>query len=134
MGVEKTAISSPLGTSHQNRSFPGDIGYFVSLRLYSTSQVEHRTKAFESAVIFDQLWDAANFCEVVFSDHAVHDHVVICMKYPVRGPSPIAVHGPIGSQRDFFAPFEDRYFTTQRSTITGPSPIAAHAPTTVHGS
>ena len=56
------------------------------------------------------------------------------MKYPVRGPSPIAVHGPIAVHSAFFfAPFLDRYFTTQWSTIRGPSPIAVHAPITVHG-
>ena len=50
------------------------------------------------------------------------------MKYPVMGPS------HCGSERDFFAPFLDRYFTTQWSTIKGLSPIAVHAPIMVHGS
>ena len=47
---------------------------------------------------------------------------------PRKGPVPYS-----GPQRDFFAPFLDRYFTTQWSTIRGPSPIAVHAPITVHG-
>ena len=59
------------------------------------------------------------------------------MKYPVRGPSPIAVHGPmyIAVHSAIFSHlFWTVYFTTQWSTITGPSPIAVHAPITVHGS
>ena len=50
------------------------------------------------------------------------------MKYPVRGPSPIAVHGPIAVHSAIFSHlFWTVYFTTQWSTITGPSPIAVHS-------
>ena len=53
---------------------------------------------------------------------------------PRKGPVPYSGPRPYnGPQRNFFAPFLDRYFTTQWSTITGPSPIAVHAPITVHG-
>ena len=61
--------------------------------------------------------------------------ILVYMKYPVRGPSPIAVHGPIAVHSAIFSHlFWTVYFTTQWSTITGPSPIAVHAPITVHGS
>ena len=47
------------------------------------------------------------------------------MKYPVRGPSPIAVHGPIAVHSAIFSHlFWTVYFTTQWSTITGPSPYS----------
>ena len=53
---------------------------------------------------------------------------------PRKGPVPYSGPRPYsGPQRDFFAPFLDRYLTTQWSTITGPSPIAVHAPITIHG-
>ena len=67
-------------------------------------------------------------CACVHHLHQVYE-------VPCKGPVPYSGLRPYSSpQRDFFAPFEDHYFTTQWSTITGPSPIAVHAPLTVHGS
>ena len=51
---------------------------------------------------------------------ALYMSLWICLicEVPCKGPVPYS-----GPQRDFFAPFEDRYFTTQWSAITGPSLI-----------
>ena len=76
------------------------------------------------------------YCLIVFLLCAlcVFRHCWIC-EVPRKGPVPYSGPRPYsGPQRDFFAPFLDRYFTTQWSTIMGPSPIAVNAPITVHGS
>ena len=98
-----------------------------------------RSGHLSNALTRERSWLTEKLVSPPYQSQSVVDsftyYIYIYMKYPVRGPSPIAVHGPIAVHSATFSHlFLDRYFTTQWSTITGPSPIAVHAPITVHGS